>query len=174
MEPETGQQGAPPELTSLGPDHYKAIGYVVVAWSFMETLIDATSWELAQVDQQHGACLTSQIAGSSRKLDALLALIRYRVAPSPALDKKLNRFAKDTMGLAERRNRVIHDPWVSWAKDGKIRRFEISARKNLKVEAEEHTTERVMALALEITNHAETFRSLMNEVQQILPEAGPE
>jgi hypothetical protein len=64
---------------------------------------------LAQIPQQTGLCLTAQIGGSARKLDAYIAIARLRGA-----DKfmgELDALAKATTALSERRNRVVHDPW---------------------------------------------------------------
>jgi len=90
--------------------HYAAIGRVAASWSYLEALIDSSSINLAGVDAPIGVCFTAQISGSGRKLDAFIALSRFK-GISKGLAKDLEAFAKDSRGLGEQRNRAIHDTW---------------------------------------------------------------
>ena len=149
------------ETVGLGADHYKAIGQVAISWSFMELIIDAQTWKYAELDETLGACLTAQIAGSGRKLDALFALIRCRFKPSDKLEGRFNKFSEATTGLAERRNRVIHDPWIKFAKDDKSRRIQITAKKRLVFDTVEHPTQDIFKLGKDIHRHADAFKAIM-------------
>ena len=91
--------------------HYSAIGRVAAEWSLFETVIDNAAIDLAQVEYNAGICFTAQIAGSARKLDAFIALARFRGAPVK-LVSDLCKFAQDVTGVAEQRNRIVHDPWL--------------------------------------------------------------
>jgi hypothetical protein len=107
--------------------HHAAIGSVASSWAIFELLIDAKALELADIEVTAGLCFTAQISGSARKLDAYIAIARLRGAGSFA--GELDAFAKDTTGLAERRNRIVHDPWQIF---GAPFRTEITARRKLR------------------------------------------
>jgi hypothetical protein len=78
--------------------HYAAIGRVAAEWAALETVIDSASLRLAQIEPRIGVCLTSQIAGWSRKLDAYIALARLYGATSVIISK-LNAFANEQTAL---------------------------------------------------------------------------
>jgi len=48
---------------SLRPDdpHYTAVGRVASAWAAFEFSVELAIWELADVGQSRGACMTAQI-----------------------------------------------------------------------------------------------------------------
>jgi hypothetical protein len=106
----------PPELldfmrnSKLEHNHYAAIGRVAAGWAFFAALVDTWSMELAGLPTEPGVCLTSQIAGMARKLDAFISLARLRPL-SDKLIKDLNKFAECARGWGERRNRLVHDVW---------------------------------------------------------------
>ena len=103
-----------------------AIGAIADMWASFEMTIDAHIVKMAGVERDLALCITSQIAGHGRKLDALISIAKLT---HMNLDiKAINKFSQDTAGLARQRNRVIHDPW-SAAEDGSKKRFEISAAK---------------------------------------------
>jgi hypothetical protein len=107
--------------------HSAAVGSVATHWALFEILLDITMWSATKLDPRIGACLTAQISGHARKLDAVIALVcldpRYA-------DKvtKLNKLAETARSLSEQRNRVVHDPWT--AVDGKMHRMEATARRD--------------------------------------------
>lgn len=137
-------------------EHLAAIGLVAGAWALFETFLDSLALELAQIDSPAGFCFTAQISGWNRKLDAYIAVARLRGLKST---KELEKFAKDTAGLAEQRNRVVHDPWL--LEGGKLpTRFEVTARRVLRTEHVEVPTEKVLALDKTITAHVQRFISL--------------
>ena len=128
--------------------HYEAIGAVVAAWTFFETTIDIQIWRLAEIDQARGACITSQIAGHARKLDAVFALLRRRETLTNVRDRAVNRFCERASGLSEQRNRVTHDLWMVVSEPGEApKRLEISARRRLVFETKSHPTSELTRLA---------------------------
>ena len=88
---------------------YAAIGIIASAWSIFERWIDTAIWELAGLDKETGACLTSQIQSVRAKLITVEALAHLKGA-SPETLKDLRRFTNDTEGPTRRRNMVIHNP----------------------------------------------------------------
>jgi hypothetical protein len=90
--------------------HYAAIGLVTANWSYFEAFLDMWIQRFAEIWGDVGVCLTSQIAGPARKIDALISLIRLRGVSDPS-PETLDVFSKKVQGLAEQRNRVAHDLW---------------------------------------------------------------
>jgi hypothetical protein len=91
-------------------EHFCAIGKVADAWATLELWINRTIWELMDVEQRVGACVTAHIGSFGARMRALIALVILRGGDDNAL-KVLNKFSTDTEGLARQRNRVIHDAW---------------------------------------------------------------
>jgi hypothetical protein len=147
-------------MVGLPPQHYAAIGKVAANWSALELIVDSACWELAGVGDEPGVCLTSQVAGIQRKLDALTALLRLREKPE-VLIKDINKFSDRARALAERRNRVVHDPWQHGGSLGTPHRVEASARKKLVFKSVPMPTDEVVALVDEIWNLTDRFTVLM-------------
>lgn len=147
-------------IADLSKDHYAAIGQVVVAWSEFEILLDITTLVLAKIKMKVGFCLTAQIAGSGRKLDAYIAIARGLGATKTV--KAMNAFAKDTVGLAEQRNRVVHD---SWSGLGTPNRFEVTAKRVLRAETIPVSVDDLTKLAKRIDEHTQRFYNLSQDVK---------
>lgn len=111
-------------------DHFKSIGSVAAIWAVLELRINYAIWELANVNKQAGACITSQITAPVARMRALISLVHFREG-SQELLKALNKFSGIIDGLARRRNRVVHDPWTVNERTGEIQRFEITADRKL-------------------------------------------
>lgn len=111
---------APP----IPEEHYALLGKVADAWARLEHLIDTFCIALVGCDQA-GFCLTAQVIGPGRKLDALLSLLKLRGASSE-LQQAARSLAGKIQGLGEQRNRMLHDPWTSVgvADEGYIEPFE--------------------------------------------------
>ena len=120
------------DLGGLVLDHLAAVGFIASSWAGFELAIDEAAIELARIPADMGTCFTAQTMSSARKLDAYIAIARLRGADSFA--GELDKFAKDVAGIAERRNRVVHDPWFIFTAKGKPRRFEATARRKLRRE----------------------------------------
>ena len=112
---------APPEI-------YEAIGRIASAWALIEHAVDYQIWALADVDDEHGACITAHIQSLNRRLMALIALVQLR-GGDDTLVRDLNRFSTMTDSLAKDRNRVVHDPWITVS--GQHGRFQITAERVL-------------------------------------------
>lgn len=145
----------------LSKEHYAAIGQVAAEWAEFEILLDISTLMLAKIKMKLGFCLTAQIAGSARKLDAYIALAQQLGADKKTI-KTLNTFAKDTVGLAEQRNRTVHD---SWSALGGAHRFEVTARKVLRTEMIPVSVEELVALAKRIDAHSQHFYNLSRDVK---------
>src|ERR1700719_460078 len=98
----------PQELSQSDTLHLAAIGMVASGWAGFEVLIDTFALQLARSRGSWGYCFTAQVIGPARKLDAYISVARLRGADK--FIPELESFVKDTVGLGERRNRVVHDP----------------------------------------------------------------
>lgn len=156
-----------PATVGVGDAHYAAIGRATVTWAFFEMIIDTHIWRLAQVNTDHGACMTAQIAGSGRKMDALMSLVRHRIGDGP-WTKRLNAFAQSTTGLAERRNRMIHDPILKLEGEEHPRRIGITAKKRLLVTNAPQTAVDVLKLGKDIHSQHALLEQIMAEVDEAL------
>jgi hypothetical protein len=144
-------------------NHYAAIGRVAAAWSYLEASVDTASIRLAGVDSDVGVCLTSQIAGIGRKLDAYIALSRLRKLPSELIDR-LNKFSQKAAGLGEKRNRFVHDIWF-FNHPGPPERLEATARKLLRFEYIPTKTDDIVRFAWELGDLNGDFDVLSQAVE---------
>lgn len=165
MPTEPTEGGGDSNLADLNSDesrlHLAAVGSVAGTWALFESFLDTLALELAGIDKA-GLCLTAQIAGSSRKLDAYIAIARLLGCEKLAGD--FEKFAKDTAGLAERRNRVVHDPWLM-LKGQLPQRMEVTARKKLRSQMVPVSTLDILALDENIRAHIIRFLNLHGKVK---------
>jgi hypothetical protein len=61
--------------------HYAAVGKVASHWADFEHRIQWAIWNIAELDNLTGACITAQIGNSGRMHDALIALLRLKTRP---------------------------------------------------------------------------------------------
>jgi hypothetical protein len=120
------------KLADISVKHLAAVGLIASSWAGFELAIDQAALGLARIPQNVGICFTAQSAGSARKFDAYIAVARLKGAESFA--GELDKFAKAVASVAERRNRVVHDPWFIITADGKPHRYEATARRKLRSE----------------------------------------
>lgn len=161
----------------FGPDlpdaHFAALGRMMSAWASLEQFIDTMCAVLLGGDMTGAHCLTAQIMGPGRKLDALLALMAHKGASEQTL-ARTRSLAGRVVGLGNRRNRMAYDPWsnegvgddgyddlIPGATSGlfaglkRARKFaphrrEITAQKRLVIEHKRVETAEIDALTAEI------------------------
>jgi hypothetical protein len=155
-------------MANMTAEQYRAIGHVAVRWSRLEADVATQLWRLADVENGPGACLTAQIVGMSRLLDALISLVIFR-GGSTALVAKLHKFLAKSHALVEKRNRVIHDVWT-FDPPGPIR-HEVKAKGRLVWEERSEPAAIVEAVAVEIAWHTKAFYDLAREIaaEQLMP-----
>jgi len=141
--------------------HFAAIGKVAAEWAWLEFWIDTKTLELTKIQFEAGLCVTAQVVGSARKLDAYIALARHLGIKKASAD--LEAFAKDTVGLAERRNRAIHDPWLV-EKGLYPSRLEATARRTLRFLVVPVGTDELLTLIDLIMDHVARFDRLHHSI----------
>jgi hypothetical protein len=145
--------------------HYAAIGRIASLWAIFELDLDLTNITLARVPLLAGVCLTAQIAGAGRKLEAFIALAELRIGKSPQwtrLIRDLKKLAMDARSLGEQRNRAVHDPWH--VSETRSHRLEVTARKKLRFLQIASSTEELDRLAANIAALTNRFYAIRDSV----------
>ena len=103
---------APTAHFTLPPDHpfYALVGRVAAEWSQLEHILDLTIWELMGGDKQISACVTAQIMGVGPRCNAIKTLGSAR-GLSDVLLKPFRTLRGDAYPIADKRARIVHDPW---------------------------------------------------------------
>lgn len=148
----------------VGQPTFAAIGRVASAWSQFEYLLDASIWNLAKVDANAGACITSQLFGPARRLDAIVALAALNKTDDSTISK-LNKLAKRALDLADKRNRAVHDTWA--IVDGDLARLHVSARRRLKHHRIPETRKALITLHNQIVELTNDYFQLMLDPARI-------
>jgi hypothetical protein len=145
-------------------NHFAIVGQTASSWAGFELTLDLAILALGQIAEEPGLCLTAQIAGPARKFGC-----SYRpgaAAGRRGVHEGTRGVRKGhTTSLAERRNRVVHNPWVILAL-GSPHRSETTARRKLRHQYVEVTLQEISKLVQDITAHHQRFRSLDDEIVQ--------
>ena len=160
----------------IDADNLAAIGRVASTWSELEFSIDRLIWELAEVEQMYGACITSQLGSIHARFRSLKALTRLRGIGGPTF-KKLNRLSDKAQALLQKRNRIVHDPWAVGSKDGLVYRLQISIDSGLEFGFTPAPLEEVHQVHQKITNLIHEFLDLKDAILaelSSLPQRHPE
>jgi hypothetical protein len=150
-------------------DYASEIAYIVSNWARLEYDIDAVIWDLAGLydSPRIGACLTAQYSTVVHRFNALISIARLRGVPDFEI-AKLNKFKDRALGLSDRRNRVVHDPWLTAVdyrkkfeeRTGKTYRLQKTARAKLEYDYKPITIEELAALKDAIEAAITEFREI--------------
>jgi hypothetical protein len=150
-------------LPWLDIDHAAAIGRLVSTWAHLEHEIDQLVWTLAGVEENPGACLTAQLSTVARRLDALISLLKLH-STDDLIIRKVAKFKGRTIELAEKRNRVVHDPWSYGYRSKKHYRLEVTARSKLEHRYLHVSTEDMDKITDEIKKASEWFGEIRSQI----------
>jgi|ERR1700689_2134183 len=117
----------------LPAKYAEAIGRIADTWAHLEFQIDLGIWELANVEQQLGACITSQFNSVIPRLRAFIALCELRGAKKKSVDS-LKTYSGNIGGFIDKRNRAVHDPRMIEQTTGEVVRLEIIAKPKITFE----------------------------------------
>jgi hypothetical protein len=119
------------ENARLSNGHYSAIGQVAQAWAYFEAIVD--TWLSALLNRPFPmvVCLTGQLIGPRGRIDGFIALVRV-LGSRAKWNDDLEDIAKRVTGLAEQRNRAVHDLWDLTSPATPIRR-EATAKRHVRV-----------------------------------------
>jgi hypothetical protein len=148
---------------------YAAVGRVSSAWSIFEHHLDRTIAALSEVPNRRCACITAQMLGAVPRLNAIIALSKSRSA-SKALLRKIETHLNVTYSLADRRNRIVHDPLLLEIRSKTARRLTVTARKELKYAYEEADIKMFDKTRDDIREHIERFLTIQQQIyRECLP-----
>jgi hypothetical protein len=128
-------------------------------------------------DGRHGGlplcCRAAPIVASlfnpSARLKAFLALVRERGETEKFADT-INKLIAEITELGERRNRLIHDPWIEGGPDAQTRfRLEITANRRLHYQWKPETIDAINDMSLEIYDAKAKFMELYKRALDELP-----
>jgi hypothetical protein len=150
----------------------EAIGMVAAEWSYLESVIEAAIWTLADVTSEDvGFAITAHLSLRA-KLEMLETLFNLRepqgslrLATLPAIRKSILN------DLSPRRNRVIHGRWVSGS-HGSPMMFTVQARGTLKRSQKSVDASEIVAIAEETEKQAVRLRELF-KIEQHTSAPGP-
>ena len=162
-------QPYPPESDLT--DYCTGIGRISMAWAFFELHVNLTIWELANVSQQRGACITSHIGSPGARFRALIALVQLR-GGTEAHYRALNKLSGTADALGRQRNRFVHDPSFRKPKEdgtpGDFYRFEVTADRTLSFGMQRTDLREMQKLEDEINTltkkYKETARAILAEL----------
>ena len=104
--------------TPLPTDHpfYGLVGRVASEWSHLEHILDLVIWDLASwrvggLGANVVACITSQIMGVGPRCKAIISLGRIYLLDDKAVLHPFRALMSRSYELADRRARIVHDPW---------------------------------------------------------------
>lgn len=153
-------------------EYAQEIVHIISGCARLEYEIDTVIWELAGFTDNPniGACLTAQFPTVNIRINALIALARVQKIPAFQISK-LNRFRDKATAIADKRNRVAHDPWMSAYGDNlkpleKMYRLQKTARAKLEHEYKHVPLDELKALRKEIETALAQFNDLRSEVLQ--------
>jgi hypothetical protein len=110
--------------------HLAYVGLAVNSWADLEFEIDFTIWDLMDCPQALSACLTAQLVSPIPKLKVLSSLVRlYEFGDD--LEERLDKFSGSVGGLNELRNRIVHDKRIIDPKSQRVRRINVTAKRQL-------------------------------------------
>jgi hypothetical protein len=107
--------------------YYLAVGKIITNWAMLEARLASAIWRIAEIPDDFGASITSQIYTLDGKVKALQAILRARGYEREAAN--LGTVIDDIKGLATIRNRLVHDP--VHIREGIVYRMEITAERRL-------------------------------------------
>jgi hypothetical protein len=108
----------PPPPPKLPEEHpfYTLVGRVASEWAHLEHILDATIWNLLDIDPKFAACVTSQIMGIGPRCKVIITLCSVRTL-SEDLKKSYRRLMNESYLPADWRARFVHDPWFTETPD---------------------------------------------------------
>jgi hypothetical protein len=110
---------------------YATIGLVTAEWAQIEHILDLIIWELADVRQAIGSCITGQMMGHAPRFKAIQALGLLRGLDTRLL-KSIESLSNQIAGLAVERNRIVHDAWYIEHTSGQVGQFKSPSHKRNK------------------------------------------
>jgi hypothetical protein len=152
--------------TTLPKDdpHYASVGRVASNWAILESILDGTIANLALCNEEEMTCVTAQLIGPARRMDAMIALFTFRKG-SDTSRKELKAFQGRIQQLGEDRNRVVHDPLCIKTETGEVHKMRATAKGELKYSFEPVSKEKMDKVADDINDAIQDFLVLSKKIK---------
>jgi hypothetical protein len=155
---------------------FAAVGRLVDKWAQLEFAIDQAIWQLANVEQMLGACITAQLIGVNGRLQALRSLLQARGASEPTI-KKVGTFAGSLSTLQNDRHRAAHDPRMVHTATGNLERLQITAKNQVVFGFQPEDVDSLSAttaqIAAKVVEFGELFTAITAELNALPDTAQP-
>lgn len=102
--------------TSIPEDFATAIGYLSIAYSFMETDIDLAIWEILGLSYRRGPAVTDAVPDLRSRVGMLGRLVNVRIT-DPELREDHALIAEHIGRVIQRRNELMHAQLAHWPDD---------------------------------------------------------
>lgn len=147
----------------ISDDHYSAIGRVAASWAALEAMVCSAIWQIGEIPDDIGACVTSQIFTFDGKIKALISILEAREDLDNTISE-LNKFHEDARNIAAFRSRTLHDSWIHDLNTNTPYRLQITADKKLIMEYKPAPTGK-------LRQNAEKTAKLIERLNEILKPA---
>jgi hypothetical protein len=145
--------------------HFTALGRIATAWALFENTLDGAIWTLAEINDERGACITSQLMSILPRLKAYMALAQLRGITDRDLVARLHKYIGETEPITQKRNRAIHDAWVVGKQTKKVAQLRVTANRKLDYGFRPGSLEHLEKVRSEIVEHTKRFSKLHLEVR---------
>lgn len=149
-------------------DHYATVGAFVGNWAALDAMITTAIWQIGEIEDEIGACLTSQIYTLDGKFKALVAVLNVRGGLGGVVTS-VNKFHEELRPLSNYRNRLIHDPLFFKQDTGEPQRLQIAADKKLVMGYEDEPTENVLSQAGKVAEAIGKFETIIQPALDRFP-----
>jgi hypothetical protein len=113
MAHQTLKQRRAAQMRKMTP-HLARVGAVASLFAQIELNLDMIIWTLLSVEQQLGACVTSQVISVSGKMRAVKALVQLiNIRTDNPLMAVINKLTNDLEAVKIKRDRAVHDTWMA-------------------------------------------------------------
>jgi hypothetical protein len=145
--------------------HAAALGRAIATWANFEFEVDEVTWALARLEPEQGACLTAQYSTVAQRFDALLSLAAFEKVGQKHIDK-LNEIRNKALAIANKRNRIAHDPWFYGHESQKHYRLNKTAKGKLDFAYKAVTEEELKAIETEFIDITARFHNVKHAMLQ--------
>ena len=152
-----------PVSLEIDAEHAAAIGRVATAWASFELAVNMHICILARFGVDEGMCVISQIFSVPSRIRALSSLVHLSSGSTDLL-RKIASFENRTHVIANKRNRIVHDPWMMGTESQQYYRLEITAARTFVFEHKIENKSDIDRVTTEIKALQTRFFSLWHDI----------
>ncbi len=158
------------------PEHhpiFAQIGRVASAWAHFEQELDQSIIAISGSDERSLQCVLTQFISSAPRIRAFTALCREKNVGNEAWFKSASLFLQKNNSVAEKRNRVVHDPWMIDTVSNTVFQRSVLSEKNtsrLDMRLVARDEEQLVEVIRAIDKHVLRYRALCDDLGKISPE----